>query len=197
MILVYGASMRYPEDRELTKRVNDRDQAAFLTLYDRFSAAIYRHALLRVGSREVAEDVVSRTFTKAWEYLRDPNHAIQNSKAFLFRIAHNHIVDHWREQERAPLAMEDFELEHHEISAPTHIGEDVDRSIDVAWLQKKLAELPEDERRLLLWRYVDELSIAEIAKLAKKSMGATYVAIHRAKRMLERIALDSRPHERQ
>lgn len=188
--------MRHPEDQQLTARVNARDQAAFLTLYDRFAPAVYRHALLRVGSKEVAEDVVSRTFTKAWEYLRDPAHSIRNGKAFLFRIAHNHIVDHWREKERAPLAVEDIEQEQAEIQAPTHVGDDIDRSMDVAWLRKRLGELPEAERRLLLWRYVDELPIPEIAKLAGKSMGATYVAIHRAKRLLERTVLEYRLHER-
>lgn len=185
--------MRHPEDSGLTRRVNTRDQAAFLELYDRFSASIYRHALIRVGSKEVAEDVVSHTFTKAWEYLRDPEKSIQNCKAFLFRIAHNHIVDHWRDKERQPVIVDELDLEN-QPATPSGADDLADRALDVRWLRERLAEMPEEERRLLLWRFVDELPIIEISRLSGKSMGATYVALHRAKRLLERKVLEFRPH---
>lgn len=190
--------MRQPEDRTLTERVNAREQAAFLELYDRFSASIYRHSLLRAGSREVAEDVVSHTFAKAWEYLREPTHKIKHCKAFLFRIAHNHLVDHWRDKERTNVSLDDRDeigdRPFAEPSTPATAAETTDQSMDIQFLRELLTSLPEAERRIVLWRYVDELPMGEIARLSGKSMGATYVAIHRAKKLLERKVAEYRPH---
>ena len=186
--------MRTPEDPLLTSRVNARETAAFLALYDNFSAAIYRHALIRTNSKEVAEDTTAHTFAKTWEYLQDPNNVIRNCKAFLFRTAHNYIVDHWRDHERERTTLDDPERSTPDPSVEADAPQTINQKMDVAWLRARLSELPAAERRLLLWRYVEELPIGEISKLSGKSMGATYVAIHRAKRLLERTVLEYRPH---
>lgn len=189
--------MQHAEDRELTKRVNARSEQAFLEVYDRFSAALYRHVLLRIGSREAAEDTVSHTFMKVWEYLRDPEHRIENCKAFLFRTAHNHIVDHWRASGRELLTIDDEENgSMPEPSTPATAPDAVDDALDVRFLRERLSELPPEARDLLLWRYVDELPITDIARIIKKTAGATYVAIHRARRQLEKNVLEFRLHQR-
>ena len=77
----------------------------FLTLYDAYADAIFRHCFFRVYERERARDLVQETFARTWEYAAKGN-AVENARAFLYRVANNVIGDEVCEKkETSPDAM--------------------------------------------------------------------------------------------
>lgn len=163
----------------MTTASKSTPEAQFLQAYDELADALWRHAYYRVGSRELAEDLVSETFTRAWDSYRE--RAIDNLRALLYRILHNLIVDHYRKS-RPQVALDEFG---DALLQPTPPRDDM---VDLPQLPELLAKLPQLWRQVLLWRFVDDLPAAEIARLAGKSVGNVYVIIHRALRELRRQA---------
>ena len=82
----------------LLRRIRSGDPAAFVETYDFFAPKIYRHALFKTSSPETADDVMSETFLRAWEVVRERAEEIRNLRAFLYRIADNLIIDWYRKK---------------------------------------------------------------------------------------------------
>ncbi len=149
----------------------------FLKIYDELAESLWRHAYFRVSSKELAEDLVSETFLKAWDkYRANP---VDNLKALLYRILHNLIIDYYRGNHH-DISLDDMLVE----PAAPHSTE-VDVKIEVDMLRQHLDKMPEIYKQVLLWRYVDDLSIADIAELLGKTSGHVYVIIHRALKHLK------------
>lgn len=149
------------------------DAGAFAILYDRYVQRLYHYCYHRTNNAHDAEDLTSQTFLAALEalphYRQDGHFA-----AWLFTIARNKIVDHYR---RAPNSRFD------ESSAlPSHSDPagDAEFSQQRGILLRALSLLADDEQELIRLRYVAELPFAEIARALHKSEGA-------AKKMLYRL----------
>lgn len=151
----------------------------FLEAYDAYAQALWRHAYYRVGSRELAEDMVSETFTRAWDSYRE--RTVANLRALLYRILHNLIVDHYRAA-RPQVPIDELG------EGLVGVAADPGFVSDLPNLPELLAKLPPIWRQVLLWRYVDDLPAGEIAKLSGKSTTNIYVIIHRALRELRKLA---------
>lgn len=158
---------------------NSSAEQRFLEAYDHLADALWRHAYYRVGSRELAEDLVSETFTRAWDSYRE--RAIDNLRALLYRILHNLIIDHYRKS-RPQVALDELG---DALPLPASSRDEV---ADIPHLPELLARLPELWCQVLMWRFVDDLTAADIAKLSGKSIGNVYVIIHRALRELRKLA---------
>ena len=155
----------------------------FLETYDAHAAGIFKHALLRVSNVETAQDITSETFTKTWQYLSKGND-IENLKGFLYTVADHLIVDHYHHKTRAPLPLDELiesPSEPHEHAVLEH----ADTAMRIDHMRSYIQELPPEYQKIILFRFVDELSIAEIQKLTGKSATNIYVSIHRALRMLK------------
>lgn len=154
-------------------------ETAFLDLYNRFADPLFRHAYFRVSDRDTARDITQESFMRMWEYLVAGNE-VDNPKAFVFRVAGNLIIDHYRRKKSSSLDdLQDagFDPE----------GDGVEEITDVAEgkrVLKQLAHLPEKDRDVLLLRYVEELSVSEIASITGESANAISVRIHRATKKL-------------
>ena len=74
----------------------------FLTAYDKYADAIYRHCFFRVFSKEKAEELTQETFMRTWQYLEDGKEVL-NLRAFLYRVANNLIIDHSRKKKEERL----------------------------------------------------------------------------------------------
>lgn len=146
-------------------------EKVFMGLYDTMAEKLWRHAFFRVSNRQQAEDLVSECFLRAWDSYRTK--PIKDLKPLLYRILHNLIIDYYRKQK--PTASIEELLERHEDVAQVD-----PQSISDPALPKLLNKLPTELRQILIWRYLDDLSITDIAKLAGKSSGSIYVIIHRA-----------------
>jgi RNA polymerase sigma-70 factor (ECF subfamily) len=161
-----------------TTTKNQPADRQFISAYDDYAVALWRHAYFRVGSREQAEDLVSETFTRAWDHYRGQE--VDNLKALLYRILNNLIVDKYRSDRPTVYLDEVAELRAADITP-------VD-PIEVANLRRWLVELPQPYQQVLQWRYIDDLDISEIAVLLSKNQGNVYVIIHRALKALRRLA---------
>lgn len=158
-------------------------EQSFLQAWDKLAPILWRHAYYRVSDKELTNDLVSETFMRAWDYLRQT--PVVNLRALLYRILHNLIVDWYRQKKSQPLALDEL--------AEQNNFEPVDKKnymteVELSLLRQQLDKLPTKQRTVLLWRYVDDLPVGQIAKLTGKSIGATYVLLHRALARLKAMA---------
>jgi RNA polymerase sigma-70 factor (ECF subfamily) len=155
-------------------------QKTFSKIYDKYIEKIYRFIFLKVNSKEIAEDLTSETFLKAWESFKEKtekNEKIENISAFLYQIAKNLVFDYYRQKEKfQTLPLDSFQL----ADSKTNLQEKEILNSDFEIVKKALFQLNEDYQNVLIWYYLDGISIREIAKMLDKSESATRVLIHRA-----------------
>ena len=90
----------------------DKNGKALIGAYDLYAEKLYRYVFLRTSSKETAEDIVSNVFLKTWDYLQKENSSIKNYRAFLYRVAHNLIVDYYKEKSKRPISLENLTQSH-------------------------------------------------------------------------------------
>jgi RNA polymerase sigma-70 factor, ECF subfamily len=150
----------------------------FSSLYDDNVEKIYRFSLLKVGSKEVAEEITSETFLKAWKFFKKQGttERINNTQAFLYKLARNLIIDHYRKAgKNKTISMNDFELaDSNNIHESAEIKSDFDNARAI------LATMREDYQQVIICRHIEGMAIPEISKMMNKSEGATRAILHRA-----------------
>ena len=156
----------------------------FSKLYRESVDKIYRFVYLKVSSKTVAQDLTSEAFTRYWDQVcRDKD--IQNPSAFLFRTAHNLVVDHYRDRDKRPESDIDncFNLKDNKVN----IEQTAILADDARQVQTALAQLRDDWRQAVSLYYIDKAPISEVAQSLDKSEAATRVIIHRALKQLRQI----------
>jgi RNA polymerase sigma-70 factor, ECF subfamily len=147
----------------------------FSKIYDNYIGKIYRFIFLKVSSEEVAQDLSSETFMKGWE--KFSLESIDNPQAFLYRIARNLVIDHYRQKGRTKyVQIDDLPI----IDPSQTIEERVMIESDIGQIREKLAEMKDDYQNVIIWHYLDDLPIKEVAKLMDRSEDATRVLLCRA-----------------
>ncbi len=165
------------EDRpELVEKAK-QNMDAFLELYDRNVTGLYRYAFYQTGNRDEAEDIVSQTFLQAREHLHRYEQRGIPFSHWLYRIASNLISRSQRRRQREmPLAAETLEV--------AAAGEDpgsVTERIDLGVLVRTL---PERQQQALTLRYIQDLSLRDVAQIMDLSEGAVKQLAFRALRTL-------------
>jgi len=162
----------------------------FGKLYDYLAPNIYRHVLIRTNSREEAQDLTAKVFLKAWEYIRGRKR-IKNVRAFLYKTADNLVID-WYRTRTATVSLTDAGIDDEnpgrEPADPQDTGELVTDKFDAELIRQTMTLLGPNDQALLTMRFIDDLTIEEIADALGKSKGAVAVSIHRALRNLARLA---------
>lgn len=173
------------KEAQILRRIQKGDDAAFTEAYDIYAPKLWKHAYYRTGAKEHADDILSETFLKAWEFVRERSKEIQHLRAFLYRVSNNLIIDHYRRNARAPIPMdEDIERT---LSDDTEIELDTDLKIESEKMRQALLTLKIDVRELLVMRFIDDLTIEEISIATGKTKNAVYVSIHRAVKELKNV----------
>lgn len=137
---------------------------------------IYRFVYLKVSSNDIAEDLTSETFLKFWEKTNN-NEKVDNPQAFLYQIARNLVVDHYRERGRTQIVSAD----NVPITDPKEGPREksfVNSELQEA--EKAMSNLREEYKDVLIWYYLDEMTVPEISEITNKSEGAVRVQVHRA-----------------
>lgn len=154
------------EVADLVRRAVAGDASAFGALYDRYLERVYRYVYYRVASAEEAEDLTEEIFLKAWEAIGRYREQGVPFSAWLMRLAHNHVVDHFRTRRTTmPLA----ETLPARTPDPEHTAEQ--RLATEAVLQA-MQGLTSEQQQVLLLRFVEELDHSEIAAIMGKNEGA-------------------------
>jgi RNA polymerase sigma-70 factor (ECF subfamily) len=179
------------EESELIQSAQKGDSKAFGELYDRYVVRIYRFILLKVSHRQDAEDLTSKVFTKAWESMGRFEARGFPFSSWLYRIASNAIIDHYRTSRQH----EDVLQVSEEIIATPHgLDETLDRTQDLVRVCAALAKLHDEYRTVLVMRFIDDCSTKEMAHALGKSEGAVRVLQHRALKELKRC-LETEIHD--
>lgn len=155
----------------------------FLEFYDRYSSAILKHIYYRVSNWQIAEDIAQETFMKSWTYIAKNKKEVDDLKSFIYRICHNLIIDHYRRKSKLPISLENINPDAVKIEAIQE--KEVDRKIEKKILEKNLMELQENYREVIVYRYIDDLTINEIVKITGKSANNISVMIYRALKILK------------
>jgi RNA polymerase sigma-70 factor (ECF subfamily) len=181
-------------DLDLVARVRE-DPSAFGQLYERYVTKIYNYVYYRTGNHHDAEDLTGRVFYRALMHIdRFVDRGVPFS-AWLYRIAHNLVAnwhrDHSRRQE---LSLEDITLASAVRETPevaTEVNEDRSR------LMQAIRHLPTERQELLILKYVENLSNAEIGEIMGRSEGAIKSLYHRTLLALrDQLEIDERDEAR-
>jgi len=161
---------------------------AFAKLYDGLIDQIYRYVYYRVGSGE-AEDITELVFLKTWENIHQYKSGKATFSAWVFRIAHNLVVDYYREKKSNQFLELDTNYVDTTMSGRTDLR--AHRSLNKDILYDAMQELNENYRQILILKYINSLSNEEIATVIDKSQAALRILQFRALKSLKKI-LESR-----
>ena len=174
-------------ESELIERAKT-DPDAFGELYERYIERIYNYVYFRVGSVHDAEDLTARVFLKALNNLNRYRFVGLPFSAWLYRIAHNLIANHHRDQSRRrEIPIEDMAVVNIPARLPA-IDASMGRAQEAEALWKMINDLSPQKRELILLKFVEKLSNSEIAAVLNKSESAIKSLYHRTLlEMRERI----------
>ena len=159
-------------------------QRIFEKTYNKHIEKIFRFIFLKLDSKESAEDLTSETFSRYWRALCAKT-KIDNHSAFLYRIAKNLIADYYRKKSKVQFAS--VQNENYDFIIDSHIDL-AKRAIinsDIQEVKAKLCNVNENYQDIIIWHYLEEFSIKEIAGILGKSEATTRVLLHRAMQSLK------------
>ena len=146
------------------------DREAFTRLFDTYLDRIHRYIYFRVMDSELAEDITSLVFLKVWENLDSFQNGPSSFAGWIYRIAHNTIIDHYRTR-RIVISLEDVGPADHVYSSD-EVDEKLEMKIRSQELSEALMELTSTQKEVLILRFVLGFSTLEIAHRLHKREGA-------------------------
>ena len=150
------------------------DPQAFAALYDQYVVRIFKYVYRQLPDEPVAQDVTAATFEKALRHIRRYEVQGGNFGAWLYRIAHNELMSHFRRQKfLAPLQWLGWSEGR---GAETAVSQHEQHS----QLRTALAQLSAKDRDIISLRYFEEFSSEEVAEILGCSTQNVYVRLHRA-----------------
>lgn len=171
------------DERQLVARSVEGESSAFGLLYDQYLPRMYRFVFFKVGHREEAEDLTHQIFLSAWENIHSFQEQGLPITSWLYKIARNRIIDHYRTKKiHTPLE----EMPHEFIQATNGL-EDADERMQAEKIYTSLHHLPDDQQEVITLRFIEELTPKETAHVMEKSEVAIRVLQHRAIKNLKNI----------
>lgn len=168
------------KERIALLRLRQGDTEAFGFIYDAYSERIFRYVSFRISDREMAHDIVQEVFLKTWEYIVDKN-PIDSLQSFLYRVAYHKVVDYYRAKNRQTVLIED-QHEEPQTAATADASQ-----LEMHFLLKLIRSMKPEYQDVLILRYVEALSPAEIAVVLEKDVNNVRVTLHRALHALKQL----------
>ena len=164
------------DETTLVTRAIARDREAFGALYDRHVVRVYRHIYYMVGNAAEAEDLAAQAFLQAWEAIS--RYEIRGAPfvSWLLRIAHNLGVSHLRSR-REGAELPETLVDHSRHGNPE---EELQRQLEGERVREAILRLREEQRQVIMLRFVEDLEYPEVAQIVGKSVAAVRVIQHRA-----------------
>lgn len=153
---------------ELVLLAKAGDAEAFGHLYETYLDRIYRYIYFRVTDEQTAEDLISQVFTKAWENLDRYQPSGRPFIAWLYTIAHNTVIDHYRTR-KDTVAIENTLSLASDSPSP---DEQVELHFEADNLRSALQTLTLEQQQVVVLKFIAGLTTDEIAAQLRKSPGA-------------------------
>ena len=166
------------------KQAKQGNQQSFGKLYELFFDRIYRFIFFRVNHKEEAEDLTEEVFTKAWKNIG--NVKIESFSGWLYRIAKNTIIDHYR-QEKVTIDLYDLE---NVLESNQNLSIETDLLLDKKTLLKLIKQLTPEQQIIVQLKFIEDLNNEEISELISKNEGSIRVTQHRAIIKLQELFSD-------
>jgi RNA polymerase sigma-70 factor (ECF subfamily) len=170
-----------PSEQALLKGALRFDKATLAKIYDLYSPELYRYAVRFLGDPSLAEDCVADTFSRFLKALSSGRGPQDHLRAYLYRIAHNLIVDYYR---RAPDIVELKETHPGTDNTPE---QEANLRMRQAQMRKAIQQLTPDQQKVIAFKYLQGWKNEEIAQTLNKPVGAIKSLQHRALASLQRI----------
>jgi RNA polymerase sigma-70 factor (ECF subfamily) len=169
------------EEAHLIARVQANDPAALGEVYDRYATRIYTYLYHRLGDRFLAEDLTSEVFVRMLEAARSRRFAQTSLSGWLYRIAHNLVVDHYRSRD------EPVPLDEGLVDSAAGPASSVEARLAQEELRMALEHLTEDQQQVIYLRFGEGLTAKQVAEVLGKPETAVWSLQHRALARLQRI----------
>ncbi len=165
------------DEKNLVHKACGGDKEAFATLYESHFDKIYRYVVIKIGNRTEAEDMTQQVFIKAYESIGSYQYQGVPFSSWLFRIAHNQIVDFIRKESKKPTVQLDESLP---IMGDSDPQGEVELKLNVEQVVLASKQLTKAQREVISLRFAGGLSIAEVATTMKRSENAVKALQHSA-----------------
>lgn len=156
-----------PEEAQLVHQAKSGDSEAFAQLYDAYVERVYRYILFRVSEDITTEDLVSQVFLKAWQNLDRYKMGSSPFIAWLYTIAKNLVIDHYRAK-KDMIPLEEAAALPSDMQTP---AEEVEARFDLQAMRDGLQSLTGDQQQVLILKYIVGLPNENIAKIMNKKEG--------------------------
>jgi len=172
------------DEQSLIARAKARDAEAFGRIYEAYFDKIYRYVVLKIGSRAEAEDVAQQVFINALESITSYKVREVPFSSWLYRIAHNQVVDCLRKRTRRPTLELDETLP---LPADDDPAAETEFKLETKELMAATKRLTPAQQEVIALRFGAEMPIAEVARRLGKTEGAVKAMQHSAVAALRRI----------
>jgi len=175
--------MRTGEDDSLLERVQDYDPSALGEIYDQYAGRIYNYIYYRLGDAHLAEDLTGTVFAKMLEAIQTSKSWNVSFSGWLYRIAHNLVVDQFRRsgQDRG------VALDERLVASDQDPARTVERRLESDRLRQAIKQLTEEQEQVIVYKFIEGLTNTEVAQIMGKTEGAIKSLQFRALAALRRL----------
>lgn len=163
-----------PMESEIIAQCQQGNLREFGRLYEEYVKKVYQFIYFKTHHRETAEDLTSVVFMKAMENIKSFDPKLAPFKAWLFRIARNTVIDHYRSHKET-VDLEDV----WDLKGSQDVARDVEMDLKIQSVQKYMEKLKPDQREIVLLRVWGDHSFKEIAEITGKSEAAAKMMFKR------------------
>ena len=175
------------QEKLLLLRLKKKDPEAFSKVYDLYVTPIYRFIYFKVATKQDAEDLTSEVFLKIWQYVNETEDEIENLRALLYRSARNLVIDFYRRNAKKDITQDMEVLSNISDERQQSLLSRIETEFEMKNIEKVLRRLKDEYREIIILRFIEELSITEIADILDKSKGSVRVLLHRALKVLREL----------
>ncbi len=179
--------MQSCDERMLLERAKAYDSAALGDLYDRYAGKIYAYIYYRVGDEVLAEDLTANVFIKMLDAVKSTRAWDMSFSGWLYRIAHNAIVDHFRRNSHD----KGLPLDERLVATTDDPVKTVEQLMASNVVKAAIANLTEEQQTVIVLKFFEGLSNLEVANIMDKTEGAIKSLQYRALAALRRCIEES------
>src|ERR1700737_4538207 len=166
-------------ERKLLRRAQRQDREAWSTIYGRFYPRVFAFLMTRLHDSMLAEDLAADVFLNALKAISTYEDRGHGLTAWLFRIAHNRLIDHYRRSGvQQSTSLDDYEQSDSIPAYPPFLVDGIDA--EEIHIESAIRSLGNDQRQVIHLRFVEGLTSSEVAIILGKSLASVKILQHRA-----------------